>query len=115
MYIGVATTKNSLEAAQNTNTRFAIGSSNTTSGHVSGQNCNSKRYRHPTFIAAQFVIATTWKQPQRPLTDGKRRVLHPCNGILRSYEKNVAMPSAATWMGLEMITLSEIRQKEKDK
>ena len=43
----------------------------------------------------------------------KEEVLRPCNGILCSYKKNVAMPSAATWMGLEMITVSEIRQKEK--
>ena len=29
--------------------------------------------------------------------------------------KNEIMPFAATWMGLEMIILSEISQKEKDK
>ena len=30
-------------------------------------------------------------------------------------KKNEIMPFAATWMDLEMITLSEISQKEKDK
>ena len=30
-------------------------------------------------------------------------------------KKNKIMPSAATWMQLKMITLSEVSQKEKDK
>ena len=30
-------------------------------------------------------------------------------------KKNKLMPFAATWMGLEMLTLSEVSQKEKDK
>ena len=30
-------------------------------------------------------------------------------------KKNDLMPSAATWMDLEMITLSEVNQTEKDK
>ena len=32
-----------------------------------------------------------------------------------SIKKNKVMPFAATWMDLEMIILSEISQKEKDK
>ena len=36
------------------------------------------------------------------------------NGILLSH-KNEIMPSAATWMDLEIITLSKTSQKEKDK
>ena len=37
------------------------------------------------------------------------------NGILLSHKKNKIMPSAATWMELETLILSEVSQKEKDK
>ena len=37
----------------------------------------------PMFIAAIFIISSTWKQPRRPLTD----VVHIYNGILLSHKK----------------------------
>ena len=37
------------------------------------------------------------------------------NGILLSHKKNKIMPVAATWMELEILILSEISQKEKNK
>ena len=46
----------------------------------------------------------------------KEEVVHVYNGILHSaIKKNEIMPFAATWMKLEMIILSEVSQKEKDK
>ena len=45
----------------------------------------------------------------------KANVVHIYNGILLSHKKNKIMPFSATWMQLETITLSEVRQKEKDK
>ena len=54
------------------------------------------------FIAAQFIIAKTWKQPKCSSTDEWIR-------------KNEIMPFAATWMDLENIILNEVSQTEKDK
>ena len=41
-------------------------------------------------------------------------VAHIYNGILLSHEKKKILPFAATWMELEMITLSEASHREKD-
>ena len=57
------------------------------------------------FIAALFIIAKTWKQP-------KEDVVYIYNGILLSHKKNEMMLFAATWMDLEIITLSDFRQRK---
>ena len=40
---------------------------------------------------------------------------HIYNGILLSHKKNKIRPPAATWMQLEILILTEVSQKEKDK
>ena len=68
------------------------------------------------FTAALFTIAKTWKQPKCPLTDEWiKKMWYIHNGILLSQKKNEIMPFAAIWMDLEIITLSEVSQTEKDK
>ena len=69
------------------------------------------------FIAALFTIAKTWKQPKCPLTEEwiKRMWYIYTMEYYSAIKKNEIMPSAATWMQLEMIILSEVSQKEKDK
>ena len=69
------------------------------------------------FIAALFTITKTWKQPKYPLTDEwiKKMWYIYTMEYYSAVKKNEIIPFAATWMDPEMIVLSEVCQKEKDK
>ena len=62
-----------------------------------------------------FTIAKTWKQPKCPSVEEwikkmwYRYIMEYYSAIIR----NKRMPFAATWM--ELVILSEVRQKGKDK
>ena len=58
------------------------------------------------FIAALYTIAKTWKQPKCPPTGMDINTMEYYSAI----KKNELIPFAATWMDLEVITLSEVSQ-----
>ena len=70
-----------------------------------------------TFIAALFTIAKTWKQPNCPSTDDWIRKIWYIYTMeyYSAIKKNKIMPFVVTWMELQILILSEVRQKEKDK
>ena len=69
------------------------------------------------FIAALFTIAKTWKQPRCPLAEEQiMKIWYICTmEYYSAIKKNEVMPFAATQADLEIVILSKISQKEKDK
>ena len=70
----------------------------------------------PMFTAALLTIAKTRKQPKCPLTNEwiKMRCIYTME-YYSAIKKNGIIPFTATWMDLEIITLSEASQTGKDK
>ena len=69
------------------------------------------------FIEALFTIAKTWKQPKCPSTDDWLKEIHTHTHThtmeyYSSVKKNEIILFAATWMDLEIIILSEVRQRK---
>ena len=68
----------------------------------------------PMFTVALFTIAKTWKQPKCPSTDEWEKKLWYIYKWTYSVIKRNEMSFAATWMDLEIIILSEVRQRRGD-
>ena len=71
----------------------------------------------PMFTAAVFTTAKTQKQPKCPLIEEWIKKMWYIYTIeyYSAIKRNEIMPSAATWMDLESVTLSEASQTEKEK
>ena len=70
----------------------------------------------PRFIAALFTVTEIRKRPKCPSTDGwmkKIRYIYTME-YYSAMKKNEIMPSAATWLDLDIAILSEANQTEKE-
>ena len=71
----------------------------------------------PMFIAAQFTIANTWKQPKCPSTDEwikKMWHIYTMEYYSAIKRKEIEL-FVVRWMDLETVIQNEVSQKEKDK
>ena len=70
----------------------------------------------PTFIAALFTIAKTWKPKCPSMEEWLKKMWYIYSmEYYSAIKKNEIMLFAATWMDVEIIILSEVSQKEGDK
>ena len=111
--------------------RATIWSSNPTPGIYLEKTMVQKDTCTQVFIVMLFTIAKPWKQPKCPSTDEwiKKMWCVCVYTYIHIYiyiyiytmeyysaiNKNEIMPFTATWMYLEIFTLSEVGQIEKDK
>ena len=75
--------------------------------------CNSLNLCTLVFTAALVIIAKKWRQPKCPST--KKMWYLYTMAYYSAIKEDEIMPLVATQMDLEIIILSEISQKEKDK
>ena len=68
----------------------------------------------PMFMAALFTIAKTWKQPTCPSIEERIKKIWNTHTMeyYSALKKDEVTPFATTWMNLEIIILSEARQRK---
>ena len=68
------------------------------------------------FTATLFTTAKIWKQPKCPSTEEWIKKMYTYTmEYYSAIKKNKIMSFAVTWMDLEIVILSEVRQTQKDK
>ena len=69
----------------------------------------------PVFTAALFTKAKTWKQPKCSVTEEWIKMWYIYSmEYYSTIKKNQIMSFAATWMDLESVILSEVRQRRRN-
>ena len=67
----------------------------------------------PVFIAALFTIARTWKQPKCSSIEEQMKQMYIYRmEYYSAIKKNEIMPSATTWIDLEIVILREVSQRK---
>uniref|UniRef100_A0A8D0RIC8 DUF1725 domain-containing protein n=1 Tax=Sus scrofa TaxID=9823 RepID=A0A8D0RIC8_PIG len=81
---------------------------------MSGEISNLKIYMHPNIHSSTFYSSQDMKTTHKCPRTKKMWYTYTME-YYSAMKKNEITPFAATWMQLEIIILSEVSQKEKDK
>ena len=119
MQTGEATVENSMEFPQKTKNGIVFSPSNSAAGSYpkNPETPIQKNLCTPMFIAAQFTIAKSWKQPKCPSANEwiqKLWYIYTMEFYAAERKKEL-IPFAVAWMEVESIMLSEISQAVRDK
>ena len=119
MQTGAATVENSMEFPQKTKMELLFDPAIPLWGLYpkSPETPIQKNLCIPVFTAAQFTIATYWKQPECPsANEWIKQLWHIYIMEYHAAErKKDLLPFVTAWMELESIMLSEINQAVRDK
>ena len=104
---------NSMEGPLNT-----VWFCNSFPGYILRENYNLKDTCTQIFKEALLTIIKTWKQPKCSSTEDwikKMWYKYTIKYFSATHKKSGMMPFAATWMDIEVITLSKVTQKDNNK
>ena len=115
MQAGAATLENSMEVPQKTKNRTTLGCSNCITRHLSmGYRCAVlKGHMHPNVYSNTINNSQSMERAQCPSMDEWIKMWYIY--IMEYYsaiKKNEILPFATTWMELEGIMLSRIRERQ---
>ena len=117
MLIGVATMEYSMELPLKTKNNASLRSSNLNPGYTSGKNSNLILYIQPNIHSSTIYKTQDMEAVQCqicPMTDEWiKNMLYMHTMEYYSIRKNnEIMPFAATWMDVDIIIVSEVRQRQ---
>ena len=117
MQAGAATLENGMEVSQKTKNRTTLRPSNCTTRHLSkGYRCaDSKGHIHPHVYSSTINNSQSMERAQMSIVDEwiKKMWYIYTMEYYSAIKKNEILPFATTWMELESIMLSEIRERQK--
>ena len=88
--------------------------SNPIPGHISRENWNSKKYMHLYVHSSTIHNSQDREATQMSINRGKKMWYISTMEYYSAIKKNEIMPFAERWMDIEISTLSEVSQINKD-
>ena len=107
-----------MEIPYKTKNGDTIWANNPTPSHTSGENHNLKRYIHSNFHCSTIYNSQDMEATQVSINRRKDKeyvYIHIYSEILLRHKRDKLISFLATWMDIDIVLLSEVSQREKDK